>query len=231
MAVRQDARSGLPRSGPARRARRRGHAASAAAQAASQGGMPWPSIAPTSPASTSPAPAVASQGGALSLIAARPSGAAMTVSAPFSSTTAADPGRRRAGGGQLVVAHRAEQAGELALMRRQHGAAAQARPARRRRRPSASASATTCAPGRSSAGIAARAASGAEARAADPDLAPLVLQQLRQLGLGHDQPGLAGAIDVGAAQGGDASPARPRPGARPTRPAGPPRSWRRRPAP
>ena len=40
------------------------------------------------PASTSPEPAVASCGGALSLIAARPSGAAITVSLPFSSTTA-----------------------------------------------------------------------------------------------------------------------------------------------
>ena len=40
------------------------------------------------PASTSPEPAVASQGGAFSLIAARPSGAAITVSGPFSSTTA-----------------------------------------------------------------------------------------------------------------------------------------------
>ena len=38
------------------------------------------------PASTSPEPAVASQGGALSAIAARPSGAATTVSGPLSST-------------------------------------------------------------------------------------------------------------------------------------------------
>ena len=40
------------------------------------------------PASTSPEPAVASVGGALSAIEARPSGAATTVSAPLSSTTA-----------------------------------------------------------------------------------------------------------------------------------------------
>ncbi len=40
------------------------------------------------PASTSPEPAVASQGGALSAIAARPSGAATTVSGPLSKTTA-----------------------------------------------------------------------------------------------------------------------------------------------
>ena len=42
------------------------------------------------PASTSPEPAVASQGGAFSLMAARPSGAAITVSGPLSSTTAPD---------------------------------------------------------------------------------------------------------------------------------------------
>ena len=40
------------------------------------------------PASTSPAPAVASQGGALEAMVARPSGAATTVSGPLSSTTA-----------------------------------------------------------------------------------------------------------------------------------------------
>ena len=40
------------------------------------------------PASTSPAPAVASQGGALAAMVARPSGEATTVSGPFSSTTA-----------------------------------------------------------------------------------------------------------------------------------------------
>ena len=60
----------------------------AAAQVASNGGMPWASRPAMVPASTSPAPAVASHGGALSLMAARPSGAAMMVSAPFSSTTA-----------------------------------------------------------------------------------------------------------------------------------------------
>ena len=40
------------------------------------------------PASTSPEPAVASQGDPLPLTTQRPSGAAITVSAPFSSTTA-----------------------------------------------------------------------------------------------------------------------------------------------
>ncbi len=39
------------------------------------------------PASTSPEPAVANQGAAEVLTAARPSGAAMTVSGPFRSTT------------------------------------------------------------------------------------------------------------------------------------------------
>src|SRR5205085_7275986 len=43
---------------------------------------------PTNPASTSPAPAVARVGGALAFIAALPSGAAITVSAPFRMTTA-----------------------------------------------------------------------------------------------------------------------------------------------
>ena len=49
---------------------------------------PAPAAPSTMPARTSPEPAVASSGGAFSLIAARPSGAAITVSAPFSRTTA-----------------------------------------------------------------------------------------------------------------------------------------------
>ncbi len=56
--------------------------------AASKGGMDCARWAPTRPASTSPVPAVASQGGALLLIATRPSGAAITVSAPFRTMTA-----------------------------------------------------------------------------------------------------------------------------------------------
>src|SRR5262249_61136948 len=59
-----------------------------AAAAASNAGMPWARQAAAIPASTSPDPAVASQGGALSAIAARPSGAATTVSGPLSRTTA-----------------------------------------------------------------------------------------------------------------------------------------------
>ena len=53
-----------------------------AAQAASKAGMPCASSPAQMPASTSPEPAVASQGGPLALIAARPSGDAITVSAP-----------------------------------------------------------------------------------------------------------------------------------------------------
>src|SRR5262249_44025020 len=49
-----------------------------AAPAASNPGMPWARQPAAMPASTSPEPAVASQGGALSAIAARPSGAATT---------------------------------------------------------------------------------------------------------------------------------------------------------
>ncbi len=60
----------------------------APAQAASNAGMPCASNPAIMPASTSPEPAVASQGGAFSQIAARPSGAAITVSAPFSRTVA-----------------------------------------------------------------------------------------------------------------------------------------------
>ena len=73
------------------------------------------------PARTSPEPAVASQGGALALIARRPSGAAITVSAPLRSTTAPEralAARARSGfgsGGEV-----GEEPGELALVRGQH---------------------------------------------------------------------------------------------------------------
>ena len=50
--------------------------------------MPCASKPNIIPPSTSPAPAVAKVGGALALMMARPSGAAMTVSAPFSTITA-----------------------------------------------------------------------------------------------------------------------------------------------
>src|ERR1700755_1275319 len=56
--------------------------------AASHAGTPCASMPAIIPASTSPAPAVASQGGALAAMVARPSGEATTVSDPFSNTTA-----------------------------------------------------------------------------------------------------------------------------------------------
>ena len=86
------------------------------------------------PASTSPEPAVASQGGAEALIAARPSGAAMMVSAPFSSTHATGARRGRTRGGKPIGAGRAECAGELAGMRRHHRGTAQRVRARRQTR-------------------------------------------------------------------------------------------------
>ncbi len=93
--------------------------------AASKAGTPCASIAAIIPASTSPAPAVASQGGALEAMVARPSGDATTVSGPLSSTTAptrsaaaAHPLQFRAIG--VLVADIAEQARKLAFMRRQH---------------------------------------------------------------------------------------------------------------
>src|ERR1051326_8992169 len=66
----------------------------AAAAAASKPGMPWARSPAIKPASTSPAPAVVSHGGALSLTPARPLGAARTVSGPLSNTTV--PGRAAA---------------------------------------------------------------------------------------------------------------------------------------
>ena len=56
--------------------------------------MPWAKRPQINPAKTSPLPPVARLGGAFSLIRARPSGSAITVSAPFSTTTA--PSRRAA---------------------------------------------------------------------------------------------------------------------------------------
>ena len=70
-----------------------------AALAASKTGMDWANKPPIIPASTSPEPAVASQGGAAWPIVARPCGSATTVSAPLSNRTApmsAAPARARA---------------------------------------------------------------------------------------------------------------------------------------
>ena len=60
----------------------------APAQAASKPGMFCASNPEIKPAKTSPAPAVANVAGEFAVIAARPSGAAITVSGPFSSTIA-----------------------------------------------------------------------------------------------------------------------------------------------
>ena len=84
--------------------------------------MPCASKPKMNPPSTSPAPAVANVAGAFELIMARPSGAAMTVSAPFKHDHRAARARRRACARQLV-ARRCEQAREFALMRREHAGA------------------------------------------------------------------------------------------------------------
>ena len=89
--------AGPRRSGPGPASLPASPCSQTAALAASKAGMPCASRPAMKPASTSPEPAVASQGGAFSVIEARPSGAATTVSEPFSSTTAPDVcGRRRA---------------------------------------------------------------------------------------------------------------------------------------
>ena len=102
--LRQMMAANLRRSGPARPARRPCRAARRRRRPPPTPACPAPAARPISPASTSPAPAVASHGGALSLIAARPSGAAMTVSAPLSSTTPPSRARRAPRGAELVVA-------------------------------------------------------------------------------------------------------------------------------
>ena len=114
----------LPKSGPDRPRCRPRHAARPPAQAASNAGICCASSPAQKPASTSPEPAVASQAEALSAIAARPSGAATTVSPPFSSTTApvaAAAARARASfdGACSRLVQLAEQAAELAFVRRQ----------------------------------------------------------------------------------------------------------------
>lgn len=55
--------------------------------AAWKGGAPWARKAAMMPESTSPLPAVAKEGGALALMATRPPGSAMSVSAPLRMTT------------------------------------------------------------------------------------------------------------------------------------------------
>ena len=72
------------------------------------------------PASTSPDPAVPRLAGALALIAARPSGAAITVSPPLRMTTAPERAAAARACSTLLPAIIAEQPLELALVRRQH---------------------------------------------------------------------------------------------------------------
>ena len=91
-----------------------------AAHAASNAGMRCARRPKTKPASTSPDPAVASHGGALALIAARPSGAAMTVSVPLRMTIAPDSSAARARTIELRAWKFAEEPLELALVRRHH---------------------------------------------------------------------------------------------------------------
>ena len=81
-------RSDPRRSDPGPSARAAAPCSHTAAAAASKAGMRCANRPQASPASTSPEPAVASVGGRSKPIAARPSGAATTVSAPLSTTTA-----------------------------------------------------------------------------------------------------------------------------------------------
>ena len=123
------------------------------------------------PASTSPAPAVASQGGAVSLIAARPSGAATIVSAPFSSTTAPVRAAAARTAARRSAPGCAEHARELAGVRGQH-AAPRSRSGAPAQAVSASASTTTARPAASSSRQRGRGRHRPEARPAHPHCAP-----------------------------------------------------------
>ena len=84
--------------------------------------MPCASKPKINPPRTSPAPAVAKVGGAFELMMARPSGAAITVSAPFSTITA--PLVRAAARARVSLSPPdVEQTRELALVRREHASA------------------------------------------------------------------------------------------------------------
>ena len=100
-----------------------------AAQAASKAGTPWARRPAAMPASTSPEPAVASQGGALALIARRPSGAATTVSAPLRMTTAPAAGGGGAGAVGLGAGRRGRGRGGRTRRRAGSGSPAPARAA------------------------------------------------------------------------------------------------------
>ncbi len=88
--------------------------------AASKPETPCASRPTTIPASTSPDPAVASHGGALQLIAARPSGAATTLSGPFQNHDSTGHSCCLSGTGQLATCKFREKASKLSLMRRQN---------------------------------------------------------------------------------------------------------------
>ena len=149
--------------------------------------MPCASSPSTIPASTSPEPAVASCGGAFSLIAARPSGAAITVSAPLSSTTAplSRAARRARSSLPACSPARVEQAGKLALMRGHHARRADRREQRlrdlRQTTVSASASSTARLPrGEDRQRLVAGLAADAGARADQRRVAPRVGEQLAE---------------------------------------------------
>ena len=71
-----------------------------------EAGSAWARSPAAKPARTSPDPAVASQGGALALIARRPSGAAMAVSGPLRMTIAPRAAPRRRGRGRAWAGRR-----------------------------------------------------------------------------------------------------------------------------
>ena len=147
---------------------------------------PWVIKPAASPASTSPDPAVASVAGAWTLMTARPSGAAITVSGPLSRTVAPLE-RRRLPHARDLARHRRQvgkQAPELAFVRRQQDGPADRREQARRisaKAVMASASSTTRPAGRQRRqhGIA-RALVDAGARTDQEGVAPLVLQQSRE---------------------------------------------------
>ena len=91
-----------------------------AAAAASKCGMCCASRPVTNPPKTSPDPAVASHGGALALIAARPSGAAMTVSVALQDDGGARKLSRLPRAIDFRARKRTEQPFEFALVRRDH---------------------------------------------------------------------------------------------------------------
>ena len=130
--------------------------ATAAAAAASTASSPFARNAPTTPVSTSPVPAVASDGGPVSHTTTRPSGAHTIVSGPFEQDDRAEAlGAPAAASSRCAETHSdvdVEQAGELAGVRGQHGRRVardglEAEERRPRRRPRA-ATIARAAPGR-----------------------------------------------------------------------------------